>query len=395
MSNKLDYRYIPIKKGYINKLYPWHLCIIDFWVLLLKTNTHKIQKIKNNLKEFFKANYIYFFDSGKSALVIAQKALDIKKGDDVCVSVFVCPDVIESIITVGARPILIDCKDDFLINIEDLKNKITKKTKCIITTNTYGFNEEEEVYKIAQKNNIKTINDLAQTFEANNYGDISIYSVGPQKILNTTGGGILTTKDENLSEKIQSIIPNDYLSYGELIIMLLNRVKYYLKFLILKHIKIYYMSKEKRQNDYNSHKTINPRIMNDRTMYSIYFKIKNYSIYQSKIKYKVDKLNKCLKKFNWIKTPKSDTNSVNLYYTILLNKGVRYKLGGYLAEHGFQSTWNYIPVSWYVAYKNYYVETPNAFKLSEQVLSLPFMGLSNREIEKMISFIENFEKELL
>jgi dTDP-4-amino-4,6-dideoxygalactose transaminase len=395
MNNKPDYRYIPIKKGYINKLYPWYLWVIDFWVLLLKINVSKTQKIKNYLKELFKTNYIYFFDSGKSALVIALMALDIKKGDDVCVSVFVCPDVIESIVTVKANPIFVDCEDDFLINVVDLKNKITKKTKCIITTNTYGFTEKDEIYRIAEENNIRTISDLAQTLKIIDHGDISVYSVGPQKILNTTGGGILISKEKNLSEKIQSIMPNEYVSYGELVLMFLNRIKYYLTFFLLKYIKIIYISKEKKQNDYNSSNIIKPKMMSNRTIYSIYFKIKNYGVYQTKIKHKINKLNKCLEKFNWIKTPKSDTNSINLYYTILLRDGLRYKLGLYLAEHGFQSTWNYIPVSWYLAYKNYYNETPNAFKLSEQVLSLPFMGLSNHEIEKMISIIENFEKELL
>lgn len=400
INNKFDYRYIPIKKGSIYHMYPWYLWLIDLWVLFLKPKKNKIEKIYKNLEEFFLTKNIFFLDSGKSAIVISLKVLDVKKNDEVCVSVFVCPDVIDAITTIKAKPIFIDCGEDFLIDPMDLQRKINYKTKCVITTNIYGFLEKDEVYKIAEENKVRVIDDLAQSFEIIKRGNISIYSVGPKKIMSTTGGGIIVTEEIDISEKINLIIPKEGISYTELVKMFIECIRYYSFFFLLKiqntfKIKIISISEEKKPADYLKPKYINPKKMNIRTVYSLYLKIKYYYIYKKSLKQKIDYLDNSLKKFDWIKIPQKNINSLNSYYTIRVEKGIRYKLGLYLAEHGFQTTWNYIPVTWYIAYQDNANKTPNAFSLSEKVLSLPFRGLSNKKIKKMISIISNFEKELL
>jgi dTDP-4-amino-4,6-dideoxygalactose transaminase len=399
-NNKFDYRYIPVKKGSIYHMYPWYLWRIDLWVLFFKPHKNKIDKIYKNLKEYFLTKDIFFLDSGKSAIVISLKALNVKKNDEVCVSVFVCPDVIDTIITMEAKPVFIDCEENLLIDPIDLQRKINHKTKCIITTNIYGSSEKDEIYKIAKENRVKVIDDLAQSFEIIKRGNISIYSVGPKKIINTTGGGIIVTEEIDISEKINLIIPKESVSYTELVKMFIECIRYYSFFFLLKiqnifKIKIISISKEKRPTDYLKPKYINPKKMNVRTIYSLYLKIKYYYIYKKSLEQKIDYLDNSLKKFDWIKIPQKNINNLNSYYTIRVEKGIRYKLGLYLAEHGFQTTWNYVPATWYDAYQDNKDKTPNAFSLSEKVLSLPFRGLSNKRIKKMISIISNFEKELL
>ncbi len=403
-----DYRYIPIKRGLITQLYPWNFWYIDFLTLFpfLYINKSKKDKILQDLKYFYHTDNIFFLDSGKSALVTSMKALGIKEGNEVYIQSFVCTDVVDAIIMTGAQPVLIDCTDNLLINASDFEKKITSKGKCLVITNTYGYVEKSEIYQIARKYNLKVIDDCAQLaeikkdFSTQKKADFSVYSVGTQKLFATTGGGIITTNQKELAESVNFTMPNQIISYTSLVRKLILRLSYSFKFLLLRiqdyiKIKVIHIAKEKTPYDHQDPESIRPKKMNIRTIYSLYLKSVRSNSHRDKTRQNIKTLNDYLKKFEWIKLPQREHNDTVLYYTITVANEIRYKLGEYLSKYGFQSTWNYMPVNWYMAYKKYRGETPNSFYLSGKVLSLPFRDLSDLNIKEMISVIDKFEKTIL
>ena len=84
-----------------------------------------------------------------------------------------------------------------------MKKKITKKTKVIIPVNLYGQSADyNKIKKIAKRNNLKVIEDCAQSAGAlyhgkpsGSFGDLSAFSFYPTKNLGTYGdGGMIVTK---------------------------------------------------------------------------------------------------------------------------------------------------------------------------------------------------------
>jgi len=157
--------------------------------------------------------------NGLDALTLilrAYKELDfIKDGDEVIVP---SNTYIASILAISENnlvPILIEPKlDTYLIDISKIEEKITTKTKAIMPVHLYGQTcQMDKINKIAQKYNLKVIEDSAQSHGAyfgdkrsGNLGDASGFSFYPGKNLGALGdGGAVTTNDQILAETIRAL----------------------------------------------------------------------------------------------------------------------------------------------------------------------------------------------
>ena len=76
--------------------------------------------------------------SGTSALQLSLLALGIGPGDEVITVPYTWVSTAECIKKVGAKPIFVDIRKDFCINVDEIKEKINKKTKAIIGVDLYG-----------------------------------------------------------------------------------------------------------------------------------------------------------------------------------------------------------------------------------------------------------------
>lgn len=175
-------------------------------------NGEYIKKSENYLESYFKTKSATTFDSGRSALHFALKALGVGEGDEVIVQAYTCVVVINAIRWTGAKPIYVDINSDFNIDVNSLNTKITQKTKVIIIQHTFGVPADlNKILDIAKAHNIKTIEDCAHSLgiKYNNkltgtIGDIGMFSFGTDKIISCMRGGALITNDENLAEKIKN-----------------------------------------------------------------------------------------------------------------------------------------------------------------------------------------------
>ena len=185
---------------------------------LVKTNFimgQEVFDLEKKLSKKFNSKYCVSVSNGTSALELSLIALGVGKGDEVLTTSYSWISSASCILSVGAKPVLIDINShDFNINADLIENKITKKTKAIIVVNLFGkVADLKKIKKIANKYNLKLIEDAAQSLGGKYNGkfsglsaDISCTSFFPTKTLGCFGdGGAIFTNNKIISSKLKSL----------------------------------------------------------------------------------------------------------------------------------------------------------------------------------------------
>jgi len=174
----------------------------------------KTKLFEEKIIDLIKTKYAISVSNGTIALFIALKALGIKINDEVILPDLTFIASANSILMAGAKHVFVDVdKDSFNIDPSLIEEKITDKTKAIMTVHLYGKPAEmEKINKIAKKNNIFVIEDAAEAFGAKyndkpvgSLGDISCFSFFANKNITTGEGGMITTNDDKLAKKCRII----------------------------------------------------------------------------------------------------------------------------------------------------------------------------------------------
>lgn len=170
-----------------------------------------IDDFEQNLAQFTGAKYAVALNSGTDALFLSLLAAGIGKGDEVITVSHTFIASISVIIQVGAKPVLVDVKHDFLIN-EEIEKAITNKTKAIIPVYLNGrMPDMERIMEIAKNHNLAVIEDSAQALgaeykgrKAGSIGLTGCFSFYPAKILGCFGdGGAITTNSKEIVDKVR------------------------------------------------------------------------------------------------------------------------------------------------------------------------------------------------
>ena len=184
---------------------------------ILKSNFilgKEVEHFEYNFSKLCKVKYSVSCGNGTDALILALMALDLKKNDEVIIPAFSYYSTLSCILSLNLKPVFVDINIDRpTINIEDLKKKITAKTKAIIGVHLFGSVENfRTIKKIVQKKSIKLIEDASQSHGAydendkmtGSLGDIGCFSLYPTKNLGALGdSGILTTNSFKLFKKLK------------------------------------------------------------------------------------------------------------------------------------------------------------------------------------------------
>ena len=151
--------------------------------------------------------------SGTTALQMALLANNIGKGDEVITTGFTFVATVNSILSVGAKPVLVDI-DPITNNIDEtlIEKYITKNTKAIMPVHLYGLScNMDEIVNIAEKYNLIIIEDACQSlgseFQSKKVGSFGVgcFSFYPTKNITTGEGGMVCTNDDDVYEKLQLI----------------------------------------------------------------------------------------------------------------------------------------------------------------------------------------------
>jgi perosamine synthetase len=150
--------------------------------------------------------------SGTTALHLAVDAAGIGAGDEVLVSASTNIATALGVYHNGALPVPVDSEDvTWNLNLELVESLITPRTKAIIPVHLFGHPVDmNQLMKIARRHNIMVIEDCAESHGATvkgrmtgSFGDMSCYSFYANKIITTGEGGMVTTNDDRLAERLR------------------------------------------------------------------------------------------------------------------------------------------------------------------------------------------------
>ncbi len=174
-----------------------------------------VKLLEKEAAEYCGTKYAVGLASGTDALILALKALDIGRGDEVITSPFTFFATAEAVSLVGAKPVFVDIDPKtYCIDPELIEAKITKATKAVIPVHLYGqCADMDSIVEIAKKHGLKIIEDTAQAIgatyrgrKAGSMGDIGCLSFFPSKNLGAFGdGGMIVTNDEKTAERIRML----------------------------------------------------------------------------------------------------------------------------------------------------------------------------------------------
>lgn len=170
-----------------------------------------VKELELNLAKYTGAKHAVACASGTDALLIALLAIGIKPGDEIITTPFTFISTSEVISQLGAIPVFVDIEEDtYNINAHEIEDKITNRTKAIMPVSLYGQTADMDlINEIANRNNLKVIEDAAQSFGATyngnkscNLSHIGCTSFFPSKPLGCYGdGGALFTSNDEFAEK--------------------------------------------------------------------------------------------------------------------------------------------------------------------------------------------------
>ena len=144
--------------------------------------------------------------SGAAALVLALSALGVGVGDEVVLSTYLCPSVLEAILTTGATPVLCDVGPNWVVAAENMAQCITPNTKALIVAHMYGIFADVESFR---QFGIPIIEDCAQAIDYKEKrkpsGDIAMFSFHPTKCFTTGEGGMAVSANSDLVAIMRSI----------------------------------------------------------------------------------------------------------------------------------------------------------------------------------------------
>jgi perosamine synthetase len=176
------------------------------------TQGKKVAQLEEEFAKYCGSDYAVAVNSGTAALHGALNAIGIKEGSEVITSPFTFVATASPILMCNAKPVFVDVNENtFNIDPEKIKEKITPKTKAIITVDLYGQCADYGAIKdIAEDHNLKIIEDACQAVgaeyhgkKAGTLGDISAFSFYATKNLLCGEGGIITTNSKEYAESVR------------------------------------------------------------------------------------------------------------------------------------------------------------------------------------------------
>ena len=175
------------------------------------TTGPKMRKFEENFKNHIGCKYAVAVNSGTAALHVSTSCINIKPGDEVITTPLTFVASANCVVYRGGTPIFADIKKDtYNIDPEEIKKKLTSKTKAIIPVHFTGQPcDMDEICELAEENNLYIIEDAAHAIDAEYKGkkigtisDLTIFSFHPVKNITTAEGGMVTTNNSEFYEKL-------------------------------------------------------------------------------------------------------------------------------------------------------------------------------------------------
>jgi perosamine synthetase len=173
----------------------------------------RVRDFEKALAIYLGSKHVIAVNSGTAALHAALLASGIGPGDEVILPAFTFVATANAVVASGAKPVFVDIKkDDYTIDVRDIKQKITRRTKAVIPVHLYGHPCDEEVIELAEKRSLAVVEDACQSLgstirgrQTGTLGETGCFSLYASKVLTAGEGGAIATNDSRLAERLKMI----------------------------------------------------------------------------------------------------------------------------------------------------------------------------------------------
>lgn len=177
----------------------------------------QVRQFENNMASFLGVKYAVGLNSGTDALHLSLLASGIGNGDEVITVAHTFLATVGAIVNCRAKPVLIDVRQDFNMNVDQIEEVVTPRTKAILPVHLNGrLCDMEKIMEIAARHNLTVIEDAAQALgamfdgkKAGTFGRTGCFSFYPAKVLGTAGdGGMIAANDQEIAGRIRALRDN-------------------------------------------------------------------------------------------------------------------------------------------------------------------------------------------
>jgi perosamine synthetase len=183
-------------------------CIDSTWI---SSKGEYLKKFEDAFSKKISVRHSTAVSNGTVALHLALLALGIGDGDEVIVPTLTYIASVNAISYTGAKPVFADSlRSTWQIDPVDIERKITSKTKAIMAVHLYGHPcNMDAIMELAERHNLFIIEDAAEAFGSKyknkpigSMGHISTFSFFGNKTITTGEGGMVSTNDQTLIERV-------------------------------------------------------------------------------------------------------------------------------------------------------------------------------------------------
>lgn len=189
------------EKEYVNR------CLDSTWI---SSKGEFIGRFERGFADYVGAQHATTVCNGTVAIHLALVAIGIRAGDEIIVPTLTYVASVNTIIQAGATPVFVDSLDvTWQIDPEDVKRKITSKTKAVMIVHLYGLPcDIDAITAICKEYGLLLIEDCAEAFgtrykeqHVGTFGDVATFSFFGNKTITTGEGGMVIAKDQAVMER--------------------------------------------------------------------------------------------------------------------------------------------------------------------------------------------------
>jgi len=189
------------EKEYVNQ------CLDSTWI---SSKGEFITRFESQFARYIGASHATSVCNGTVAIHLALLALGVGPGDEVIVPTLTYVASVNTIVQSGATPVFVDSlRSTWQIDPEDVRRKITSRTKAVMAVHLYGLPcEMDELLALCKEHGLFLVEDCAEAFgtyykgrHAGTFGDIATFSFFGNKTITTGEGGMVVAKERDVFER--------------------------------------------------------------------------------------------------------------------------------------------------------------------------------------------------
>ncbi|MFL2983122.1 MAG: DegT/DnrJ/EryC1/StrS family aminotransferase [Candidatus Neomarinimicrobiota bacterium] len=173
-----------------------------------------VKNFEDKFSDYIGVKHSIAVTSCTAALHLSLSALGLSSRDEVILPAFTWISTANIVEHIGAKVVFCDINSKtFNIDVDKIETLITPRTKAIIPVHLFGLaTDMDKIMEIAEKYDLWVIEDAACGFgskyknkHVGSFGNVGCFSFHPRKVITTGEGGMITTDDDDLAEKLRAM----------------------------------------------------------------------------------------------------------------------------------------------------------------------------------------------